>query len=425
MKIKWAWLSILFVILALNVNTIYAKEDLKAVYVEENNMKISFPESCYVLTSEVSGDEPYLELLGADPEQVMEYYRENNIFIHAVGKELDFEIVCTVKSNDNQQFLTDLSIVSDEEIRNLANTIEATYRDYGYEGITSDCYNARHEKFALIRFNTTSEDRKVCCEQYFFLLNDKAYYFTLRVFGDSISSNLDSMMKDIVDSIYFFRNTGIMQYVYENAAYGISFEVPKEWDEKMHDNTNPYLITQFAHANLLGETFQVYAYDVWSDFDIVRKIMTTRDKLSTIGGMEQIENNKNYLETFYKDFSSVKIRKGKFIPLIYEEKPTLLEHEKIDGNYYQNNYCVLKDGVLYVFQYGYYEGMDMHRTDIESVLDSLRIINPGMFEKDELVYKEIARFTAIFLTIIVGIILAFVLLIYMYFKSQNPKKSDD
>lgn len=417
-KVKGS-IFLLFMILLLNSQSLYAKENFKTTIVSDEHVIISFPESCYVLKQEVSEDDPYLALIGASKDYVEEYYKENNIFLHAVASDQSYEIVCTVKDNDNQQYLTDLSLVSDEEIQTLAESMAETYESYGYTDILTDVYSSENEKFAVINFKTSDETATVNCRQFYTILNDKAYYFTLRVFTEEISSDITDIMNEVVDSIEFYNVASQNSSIYENNEYGVCFEIPEGWEKVNANEDNQYLQVQFAQENMLGETFQFYAYDIWSNLDTLRKIMNTRTSLDSTIENADLENLYKYFEDFYNEEADLIFEDFGDARLVYEEEPVLLEHDDVQGNYYKTSYCMLKDGILYVFQYGYYEGSNLHSGDITALLESISLSEPDVLAGDTLAYEEIANFTNMVLAVCIGVVLILIIIIFMYIKSKK------
>ena len=418
-KLKGMFLVVLFVILLPGQKTVYAKENFKTTIVSEESIKVSFPESCYVLKQNVSSDDPYLTLIGASKDYVEEYYKENNIFLHAVASDQSYEIVCTVKENENQQYLTDLSLVSDDEILTLANSMANTYESYGYTEVSSNVYTTANEKFAVIDFKTTDGDSTVSCKQFYTILNDKAYYFTLRVFLDEIPAEDIEIMNEVVSSIVFYKTISTSATIYENEEYGIYFEIPEGWDEVSADDSNQYLQVQLVQQNMLGETFQFYAYDIWKDMDTARKIMNTRTSLDTTVQDTDITSLYKYLESFYNSTDSLESAQFGEIILLYDDEPTLLEHNDVQGNYYKKTYCMLKLGILYVFQYGYYEGSDLHEEEVNELLNSISISEPKTLAGDVEAYEEITNFTYAVVAVCVTVIVILVIITFLYIKSKK------
>lgn len=427
MKKKMIFFTILFLFLTSFGQTIYAEESVKNVFIGEERLRIAFPGDCYIYQKEVDENDPYMIEAGANKDYMEAFYEENQIFAHCVDPEDKFEIVCSKKRSDTYQYLGELSMLSDTDVISLARSIASAYEEYGYVVSGIGNYSTNGEKFAVILFETQGEEGKVTCKQYVTVRRKKTYYFTLRCFTEDALDNYPSLMEDVISSISFYRLGPDNSVAYTNHTYGISYLIPEGWGSDGTEKTKSYLQAQYIHNSMLGETFQFYAYDVWGNMDILRKITNTRGELDTQLGGKSIQDNKSYLSSFFQNFENVQMMEYGDAKLLYEDTPYLVEHDEIQGNYFQQNFCMLKQGILYLFQYGYYEGNNIHEDEVKEWLETLAFSDAEILANDKAAYEEIAHLSQIAIIVIAVLVItlfAFAF-VYIYIHLKHTSKESD
>lgn len=424
MKKRMTFFSMLPVILLSMGMTCVAAQDMKTIYVGEERLRIAFPAGTYISKMQVEEENPYLEEQGVDKEHVEAYYEQNQIFAHCVDTDGAYEIVCSKKKSETQQYLEDLSTLEDSEVLSLAESVGNAYQEYGYQVTGIENYSSENEKFAVVIFETQGEEGTVWCKQYVTVRRNKTYFFTLRCFSkEAFEAQLPTMEK-VVSGLLFYRIGPDSSVIYLNDTFGISYLVPKEWTSAETESENPTLQAQYFHDSKLGETFQFFAYDIWGNMDMLRQLTNTRGKLDTQTDKESVKDNTSFLESYFQDMNALNMESFGDAKLLFEDDARLVTHDDIQGAYYQKNYVMLKQGILYLFQYGYYEGSNLHESDIRQWLDSIVLCDAKLLDGDDAIYENIALVTKrCILAVAVGMgVLVILTGVYLYIHVLNKRK---
>ena len=86
--ICWFLLGILWLFLITPKTGIKAAQaDMTQVTVEEADISMMLPITCYVLGQNIAEDDPYLKKVGGDREKIQDYYKGAGIILNAIAQD--------------------------------------------------------------------------------------------------------------------------------------------------------------------------------------------------------------------------------------------------------------------------------------------------------------------------------------------------
>ena len=82
----------------------------------------------------------------------------------------------------------------------------------------------------------------------------------------------------------------------------------------------------------------------------------------------------------------------------------------------------VQNGILYAFQYGYYENGNLHEGDFENLLKNTLYENPKLLAEDGQYYENIAGMLYKMTAVVAFILVVLAFIIYLYRKETEEKK---
>lgn len=399
-----------------------AESEMMQVTIEEADITMQLPVSCYLLGQNIAENDPYLKKVGGDREKIQNYYKEAGIVLNAIAIDDSYEIVVTMNENSNVDYVYNMQSLTEEQIREFAGTIQTTYASYGYDVEDYELYETEHASFVLLHFGQVYDEKKVQCSQYYTIRDSRIYNITLRSYIGEITPKMEEMIERIVDSISFSGSD--MEIIYENEENGVSFCLSDGWTRVAQKQDSPYLQAQYMHSNELGESIQFFYMDIWGDMDALHQLTNTREELTVKEGVTNADKKKykSYASVFFDDYTTVSFQKIGDYWYLTSEIPMQVESETIEGSYMQKSAVTVQNGILYAYQYGYYEDGNLHETDFEELLKNISYQTPKLLLEDEQHYKNIAGMLYKMTAVVVFIIILLAGVMYLYYKGTEEKK---
>lgn len=400
--------------------------NMTEVDVDAVSMKISVPASCYILGQDIAEDEPYLQKIGADKEKIENYYKEAGIVLNAIAEDDSYELVVTVDENRDVSYLYYMQSLSDEKAMEFAGTIRETYEEYGYAVEDFTLYENECAKYIVFSFRQASEDNEVHCRQYYTIRNSRIYNITLRCYTGDVPPDMDAMLQEVIDSIIY--TDAQEELTYENAYYGVCFGLSQGWQEITSDDREGDIQAQYMHRNGLGESIQFIARDIWGEMDTLRQLTNTRSKLDSRRELdtEQIDQLYPYIKDFFAGEDALHQEKIGGEWYFVSDMPLSYENDRLQGTYHQKSAAALREGVLYVWQYGYYSDGSLHETDYINLLENITYQEPELRKEDEKSYQNMVKlfWQVISMSAILVAFIVLILILYRKgtFKVENKEK---
>lgn len=177
--------------------------EMTHVTLEEADISIMLPITCYLLGQNITENDPYLEKVGGDREKIQNYYKDAGIILNAIAQDDSYEIVVTMNENSNIDYVYSMKSLSEEQIREFAETIQTTYASYGYEVNGYQLYDTEETSYVLFHFRQLYDDKMVECYQYYTIRESKIYNITLRSYLGEITTSMEEMISKVIDSVSF------------------------------------------------------------------------------------------------------------------------------------------------------------------------------------------------------------------------------
>lgn len=399
-------------------------DSMVEVMLEESQISLELPASCHLLRQEISEDDEYIEAVGADREQIQAYYKEAGIVLHAIAENNEYEVVVTVNDNQDVRYMHNLDSLGEEQIEELAQSICDSYRTYEYKIDKYEIYENDDAKYLVFRFGKQNQDREVYCMQYYTIKGSFVYHVTLRCFEAPITNELEQMMLQVMDSVQFLEEEEIM--VFEDVESGITLKLKEGWNKLEPDETS-YVLVQYMHSNGLGESIQVVCSDLWGNLDVFRQVITTRAELDTQRSLTQqeIEKFEPYFKGFFEDYASVYCQKLGNYWYVCSEEPQKISLGEDENVYCQKSKAMLKNGILYVFQYGYYGENNIHEDEFERMVAMATYQDAALLRLDEERYEVIVKLGYCVLAVIAMVVVVVSLVLFLYFKGNVVSMGDE
>lgn len=399
-----------------------AASDMTEVTIEEAEITIQLPTNCYLLDQTIAENDPYLQKVGGDREKIQNYYKEAGIILNAIAQDDSFEIVVTMNENNNMSYVYSMQSLTEEQIHEFADTIQQTYASYGYSVEGYELYETEYATFVLFRFGQVYEEQKVQCSQYYTIRDSRIYNITLRSYTGEITTEMENMIEQVVNSVSFSDLTKGITYV--NEEDGVSFGLAYGWTKVGQKQDDEYVQAQYTHSDELGESIQFFCMDLWGNMDSLHQLTNTREELTMKEGMTNADKKKykSYVSGFFGDYKTTYFKKIGNIWYLISDIPIQVKSDQIEDVYLQKSAVTVQNGILYAFEYGYYENGNLHEGDFENLLKNTLYQNPKLLAEDGQYYENIAGMLYKMTAVVVFILVALVFVIYLYRKGTEEKK---
>ena len=163
-------------------------------------MHISLPDDMYILTADISPDDPALEALKMKKKDVEETFSKNNIAIRAYAKDFSFDIIVSVMKTDRTKAIGDLSSLAEKELRNVIE--ELMKNDYA-KGNSINTYN--NVLFLTLDTDivTTGTDNHVYGKQEYTIVDGTNVIITFQSYNGQLSEDQLRLVEKVMNSVTF------------------------------------------------------------------------------------------------------------------------------------------------------------------------------------------------------------------------------
>lgn len=394
---------------------VMAAEEMTEITIEEADIKMELPASCYLLKQQIAEDDPYLQKVGADREKIQNYYKEAGIILNAIAEDDSYEIVVTMNENDKVGYIYDMQSLTEEQIREFADTIQETYASYGYTVESYELYETSAASYVVFSFGQVYEEKKIQCRQYYTIRDSRIYNITLRSYSGEVTSALEQMIVQVVDSIAFTEDT--QEATYKNDNIGVSFSLDNSWKRLTTNQDNKYTQAQYMHTMEDGEGIQFFSMDLWGSMDALHQLRNTRDELTMKEGMTDRDKKtyEAYVNGFFDDYKAVSFEKKGNTWYLTSDTPTQANSE----GYLQKSAVTVQNGILYAFRYGYYEESNFHERDFEELLAKVSYHSPKLLAEDGPYYERMQGMLNKMTAVVVLVVLMLAGVCYIYMKETK------
>ncbi|MCI7792550.1 MAG: hypothetical protein MR531_17570 [Lachnospiraceae bacterium] len=396
--------------------------EMTEVTIEEAEISMQLPTSCYLLKQNIAEDDPYLQKVGGDREKIQNYYKEAGIVLNAIAQDDSYEIAVTMNENSNISYMYNMQSLTEEEIQEFADTIQSTYVSYGYTVDGYELYETEHASYVVFRFEQLYEEQKVQCRQYYTIRDSRIYNILLRSYIGEVTQDMETMIAQVIDSIVFTESDdGI---TYKNEDNGVSFCLESGWKKAQSKQDEQYVQAQYVHTTELGESIQFFCMDLWGNMDSLHQLTNTREELTMQEGLTNADKKayKAYAAGFFDDYNSTYFQKIGDTWYLTSDTPMQAKNSNSDGTYMQKSAVTVQNGILYAFQYGYYEGANLHEKDYQELLKGITYQSPKLLIEDGKYYENIAGMLYKMTAVIVFIVILVAFVMYLYHKGTEDKK---
>lgn len=245
---------------------------------DDLHMNISIPSNLIVFTQIIPEDDPNLELYGLDRDALIKQYKDGNIYLNAISEDATYEIVITKVTNDGLKELSDMNTLSNEELTSFLEELKAFYKSNGITYKKSNFYQHTQVKFIKIFFERSGQENDtVYSIQYYTVINGNAVNITLHSYNNPISSSMEELLSQIVNSTEFdiqvitiptiTPRVNLDEFPETKSSYtdnkvGVTFTVPAGWREMELMKERKHIKTKYGNKD--GNTLLFGYTDVWS-----------------------------------------------------------------------------------------------------------------------------------------------------------------
>ncbi len=199
--------TLIFVIALVAIMPISAMAG-KMLFIDEFYFFVTIPDGYYVLTRDKSeSPEGWALFSEAEQEQLMQTYVDSNVYLNAVSKD-DFttEMVLTVFEGQTYKNIYNLNDYSDSKIKKeLGREWESTVQELGMKADSVEIYQNGDIKYFYTRGTVPSGGRTVYVMLYSTIVNGIMVQCNVRSYDGPLTSEEESELKQVVDSIHFTR----------------------------------------------------------------------------------------------------------------------------------------------------------------------------------------------------------------------------
>ena len=231
---------------------------------------------------------------------------------------------------------------------------------------------------------------------------------------------MEEMLREVIDRIVYTQNEEALTY--ENEQWGVSYELNPGWKEITSDQ-DADIQAQYMHTNGLGESVQFIARDIWGEMDMLHQLTNTRGELDGDRELtpEELHKLYPYLGDFFAGEDTVTQKKIQDNWYFVSDTPLEYSSDKLQGVYQQKTVAALRQGILYVWQYGAYEDGNLHETDYDYMIQGITYQQPELLQKDAQIYQNMVR--KIPLLIFGGVVILGVLIAAMFLYIRGGKET--
>lgn len=271
--------SCLFIcVLLISVFPIYATST--SYFIPELEMRLSLPDSYYVVTEDTPEDAPIFTLLQVSKDEIVKQNKENGVYLDSVSA--DFSYSCMIAMEDN--LLKNLSSYLDSMLDPIVSALEKTYNAAGLE--ITEYTTFHHPQADFIKLYLYNSSTNTFYLQYYTIHNYQAITITMSATASKITSEMESELSAIIDSIRFIADPYIPPTteapdapklsVYTDEESGASFSLPETWIFESPDADHKTLDAKFISPDDPTCIIIYGSQDVWSTLTLAEQSITPR-----------------------------------------------------------------------------------------------------------------------------------------------------
>ena len=202
--------------------------------IDEAGLSVDIPADLVVFTEDMADDDPALAALGIAKADMLEFMKDNNLFLEALEQNANYEIVLTASDSE----IMDFSQLSEDEISWLRSGIQSNLADMGLTFQKFEYYEHSQTEFLKVYFSQSSGEITNHALEYFTIYGGKIIVITMNSYSGDIDGEKENSMQRIIDSICFDAEPVVETpaFLYEDSESGVSFTVPANWTEKPLDS---------------------------------------------------------------------------------------------------------------------------------------------------------------------------------------------
>lgn len=264
----------ILLIVALSILLLTAASAEGKIYqVPEMGLEITIPSGFYVATKETPESDPVFSMGGTSKTDLIAHFEKNGIYLNAFPSDSYEELVVTM----SEGIMEDFNLLSDIALEILATSFDELYAEQNVEVASCSLYQHSQAKFVKLYYYDTVN--VVWGLQYFTTYNTKAMNFTLRSYEGEITTEQESFMKTLVDSIQFDTEPVLPEpgvdteaFLYEDSDSGLRFMVPANWVETKFTEEREFLDVGFESTKEAGHRIYFASMDLWEELPETDKI---------------------------------------------------------------------------------------------------------------------------------------------------------
>lgn len=204
---KLSWLAVLCAVFlsALPLNTAWAASENTSTYkIADLNLQVSVPNELICFTQNVTSNNSYLELIGAeDVEELRSMMKINNVYLEIIPQDVAYEILVNGKDAGSAVRINELS---DEALNEAFEQYVAASDQIENERVTEHVTDAAvytHNGVHYFVTDVTSvanNNVTIYLRKYYTVMMDKIVTFTLQSNGQALTDEMSEYLLNIVHS---------------------------------------------------------------------------------------------------------------------------------------------------------------------------------------------------------------------------------
>lgn len=177
--------------------TLMATDAVNTYELSELDLSLDIPNKYLVITRETDENDPVFSKYNVDKESTITYFEAHNIYLSALADDNSEEITVTMVSNE----VEDINTISDLELEVIISSIKEELKKYNINILDYEIYQHTQTKFLKVHFYDSAHTSYGL--QYYTICNYKSMNFTLRSYLGDVSSEQESTIQTVVDSIKY------------------------------------------------------------------------------------------------------------------------------------------------------------------------------------------------------------------------------
>lgn len=344
---------------------------------DDLGLQVTIPNGYLVFTRDISADDAILGDFGIAKSDLIDQFESGNVYLNAVSDTYSEEIVVTMTENDVVNF----NLFSDTELELIASIVAEEYKSNDIK--ISECELYQHPQAKFVRLYVADTNETVHSLQYYTVYDNKAISFALRSSVGSLSSEQETVIQTIVDSVVFDEESPVPDqgedtdpFLFTDENSGTKYTVPANWKQDMLAKDRETLDVRFISTKEAGCTIIYGSTDVWQQMSASEKAGNTRSGL----------NNSTFTETDIAELYNVAVDEvstatyngTQYFKVEYDY---VSDTSGVDITVTMTQLFCMNNGWLYFFQFGGTSTNKLY-SDFESLLNSVQYPAVSNMEAD-------------------------------------------